>query len=199
VVKPLDKGEKQIGFSIGGPVIGFGGLTIPTPMSSLSMAYGLKESTSVFGGLHTTSLAFGTFQIDAGITKGILIQKNAMPGLSASFVTNFMLDKWEKNFSFYPELDANIYWNYGKNKHLLYLGTTNWFELRGAKAHDEVQNNAWLSTINLGNTWHRKKMNFTLEYKLMAPLQVNDQTVVDYRVFMNKGVNGAFFTVSRRF
>ena len=51
IVKPLEVKETRIGVSGGGPVIGFSGLTVPVPLSSIYVARGFKREISGFAGI----------------------------------------------------------------------------------------------------------------------------------------------------
>ena len=53
-------------------MIGFGGLTIPIPLTTVGAGYGLQDNLTLHGHLHTTSLLYGTLQMDAGATYALL-------------------------------------------------------------------------------------------------------------------------------
>src|ERR1022692_1070902 len=111
-VKPLDKGQTAVSASFGGPLILYGNTTIPVFLTSLAAGYGFNAGLTGFAGLHTTSLLFGVFQTDLGIVKQLRKQDGWIPGVTVSPVANLMIDKWQGKFSFFPQLDANAYWNY---------------------------------------------------------------------------------------
>ena len=67
VVKPLDKGEKQLAAGFGGPGIIYTGAPIPVPLTSVSYAHGLDTGLTLSAGLHTTSAAFGVIQSDIAV------------------------------------------------------------------------------------------------------------------------------------
>jgi hypothetical protein len=199
VVKPLEAGEKQMGVSLGGAMIKFVGVPMPLPLTNVYGAYGLNNKTTAFASLHTTALLFGVFQTDIGITQNLLKQKKYLPGISVSPIANLMFDKWENNFSFYPQLDLNAYWNYGKKQHLIYTSLNNWYELKNTKAHNETQTTNWLPSIGVGHQWHGNKLNWQLEAKYIAPNQPNKNIVVDYIGMGSKGTFGLYIGVNRKF
>jgi hypothetical protein len=199
LVKPLPKDELQVGAGFGGALIQLGDATIPIPLTNVYAAYGVKENTSAFASIHTTALLFGVFQTDLGFTQQLLKQKGYLPALSVSPIANLMLDKWEGQFSLYPQLDINAYWNYGKKKHLVYTSLNNWFELRNQRAHGETQKTHWLPSIGLGHQWSGKKYNLQLETKYLAPNQSNQNLVVDYVSFGNNGAIGVYIGLTRQF
>ncbi len=199
VVKPLSKGEKQVGAGLGGALITFVGVPMPLPLTNVYGAYGLNDRTTAFASLHTTALLFGVFQTDIGVNQNLLKQKKYIPGISVSPIANLMFDKWDGNFSFYPQVDLNAYWNYGKKQHLLFTTFNNWFELRKTKAHNETQTTHWLPSIGVGHQWHGNKLNWQLEAKYIAPNQPNKNIVVDYIGLGDKGTFGLYIGVSRKF
>lgn len=199
VVKPLAAGEKALSFNIGGPLIGFSETTIPMPLTAVSGAYGVSDKLTAFAGLHTTALAFGVIQTDIGVVRGLSTPTGLRPGISVSPVANLMLDTWENNFKFYPQLDLNAYWHLGQRESFLYVGSNNWFELAGTRAHGERQEIRWLANFQSGYTFVRSKMNYTVELKYLAPFHSNREVVVDYRGIGGNGALGVYFNVSRKF
>lgn len=199
VVKPLAAGEKQLGVGLGGALIKFVGVPMPLPLTNVYGAYGLKDKTTVFASLHTTALMFGVLQTDIGITQQLFKQKKFIPGISVSPIVNLLVDRWDKNFSMYPQLDVNAYWNYGKKQHLIYTTVNNWYELRNTKAHNENQATHWLPSIGIGHQWCGNKLNWQLEAKFIAPNQSNKNIVVDYIGMGDNGTFGLYFGVSRKF
>jgi hypothetical protein len=199
VVKPLSAGEKQLGAGLGGALIKFVGVPMPLPLTNVYGAYGLNDKTTVFGSLHTTAFMFGVLQTDVGITQQVLKQKKYIPGMSVSPIVNLLVDRWDKNFSMYPQLDLNAYWNYGKKQHLIYTTVNNWYELRNTKAHNEKQPTHWLPSIGIGHQWFGNKLNWQLEAKYIAPNQPNKNIVVDYIGLGDQGTFGLYIGVSRKF
>jgi hypothetical protein len=195
VVRPLAAKEVQVGVNLGGPIIDFAGLKMPIPFTSVYGAYGLTDTRTLFGGLHTTSLAAGVGQIDVGITQNIW--RNKGWGLSASPVFNMMYGY--KSFRFYPELDINAYKEYGEKRHFAYFSLANWFVLAGKKAHDVKQTTHYIPSFAVGNTFNRPKMNYILELKWMAPFTDNSKVVVNYNGVGKNGAMGCYFGIARKF
>lgn len=198
-VKPLEKGEKALNVNLGGPLIGFAGTTIPIPFTSVTGAYGVKEKMTAFSSLHTTSLAFGVFQAEMGLVKQLNNQKLWLPAFSLSPVANLAFDRWEYNFRFWPQLDANAFWEYKGGQWLTYAGVSNWFDLSAKKAHGETQNTNWIYNFQLGQTLSRGKWNYSLELKYLAPFQNRLPNVVDYKGFGEKGAVGLYLSFTRKF
>jgi hypothetical protein len=48
-VKPLDKKQQAVNLSLGGPLIGYSGLTIPMPFLTATYGYGIDSTLTGFG------------------------------------------------------------------------------------------------------------------------------------------------------
>lgn len=201
-VKPLEKDQKAVSFNVGGPLIGFGGLTIPIPFSALTYGHGLNNKTTVFGSVHTTSLLYGNFQTDIGVLREIKSYNSAnrlIPGISISIVANLIYGSFENDFKFWPQGDLNFYWNINKDKNFIYTGFSNWFELAGIKEHQQIQPYHWFFNPHIGISGQEGKWNSQVEIKYLAPGISNENIVVDYRSFGNTGAIGVYYSIIRKF
>ncbi|HSJ66025.1 MAG TPA: hypothetical protein VK921_00015 [Anditalea sp.] len=198
-VKPLEENQWAVTGSIGGPLVDFEGTTIPLPFTSMGLGYGMTDATTAFGNIHTTALAFGVLHIEAGVLQSIVEPEGIRPGLSAGGSLNFMGDMWWGNMKLFPQIDANLYWNYGYQDNFFYLGTSNWMDLSREKAHGETQQNKWIFNLQAGHTFSGEKWDFVLEAKYLAPFHSNQNIVVDYTSFSNQGAIGAYFGIIRKF
>lgn len=199
-VEPLEKKQHAIGFSVGGPLINFGGTIIPTPMSSIVYGYGLDSNLTVFGGLHTTSLVFNNFHTDFGITHKFIEQNRYTPALSGSFNNTFVTSLETGSTRYWPQIDLNGYWNFSKQNHFWYVGLSNWFELRSKRAHDLEQIKRWLPNPQVGMVLKTKTFHFNIEYKILGlGIQSND-VFVPYQSFSNnKGAMGIYLGITKTF
>jgi hypothetical protein len=204
--KNLEYKEHAVQASFGGPIIGVPGIgSIPMPLTSLGYAYGVKEKTTLYGNWHTTAALFGVAQFDAGVTQNLW--KNEKMGISISPSFNTAVDVFEKNFKFWPILEANYYWDYKtftKNEtnrtFYLYTGFSNWFELNGLRAHDLKQDDRILFNPHVGTVYDGKKWSYSLEMKFLAPYKSNENIILDYKSPLgNHGALGAYFSVRYRF
>ncbi|WMJ75213.1 hypothetical protein RCC89_18890 [Cytophagaceae bacterium ABcell3] len=198
----MEKKEKAVSFSVGGPLVNLPGhpyTFAPIPMTSFSGAAGIADDLTVFGGVNTTGLLFGVFNADVGMVKGLWKPKGMIPGLTISPIGNFMIDRWDWNFRFYPQLDLNAYWDYGDTGNFFYLGTTNWFDLREQSVHGEERYNYWVPGFHTGHTFTTPRMNYTLELKYMGPGADVERMALDFLSIRSHGVWGFYFGVSRRF
>lgn len=198
-VKPLAKGQRAVNASLGGPMIKFAGAKMPIPFTSITSAYGLTESLTVYGNLHPTALVFGVFQAELGLSKKVYYNDNLNFGISVSPAVNLAFDIWQYNFKIWPRMDLNTYREFNNKKNFLYLGADNWFETSRTNGYGEPQIHHWVFNPHLGHTFVRPKWNYTLELKFLAPGILRYPNAVDYVGFGNKGAIGAYMSVTRSF
>jgi len=197
IVKPLEKKQKVVSAHLGGPMITFTGIPMPIPFSSLGLHYGINNRLTVGTNLGITSLAFGVFQLDPGIVYGIRNPKEiGQLGISAFAKTHFMIDTWESNFRWYPELGGQVYKEWGKN--LFYVGGSGWFETR-YPSQKRAAGNIWVPMAHFGYIRQKPKWNLTLEAKWIAPNISHENIVVDYIGISTQGALGIYFGASRKF
>jgi hypothetical protein len=137
--------------------------------------------------------------MEIGATKQVLKQNKYIPGISFNPVINFIYrDKNAKKL--YPQLDLNLFWEYGKRKNFVYIGIDNWFELSQKRAFAVKQQNHWIFSPMIGHTFAGKKWNFNIEAKIIAPNLSNKNIVVEYQTPLNKrGAMGVYFGFTRKF
>jgi hypothetical protein len=200
IVKPLEKGEQQIGLSLGGPLIKFSGAVIPIPMTSVSYARGINSSLTAYGGVALTDLAFGNLHLDLGVTKGLLQPAGWRPGVSVSPSLHYIVNFKSGDSRLYPVLDANAYWNVTAKNNVAYVGLSNWFELNALRAHGEKQNDTWIPSAQFGYMFNgRGNMRYTVEGRYMAWFNDNVKLVPDYVSPGSKGALGLYFGINKGF
>lgn len=198
-VKPLQKNEKAISANFGGPLISFAGAVIPMPLTAIGGGYGINDKLTAYSNLHTTALAFGVIQLDAGIVQEILSQNKWRPGISINPGINLAYQIKAEDFKFWPQLDVNAYWNYKNKPHYFYAGISNWFEFSSTRALGEPQPHNWIFIPQIGHTFVNKKFNWNLEVKYIAPNISHKNIVVEYHAPGNNGAIGVYFGVARKF
>jgi hypothetical protein len=210
-VVPLNKKDHAVGVNLGGPLIEYSGSVIPVPFSSIIYGYGLQKRTTLFGALHTTSLAYGVIHTELGLTRELKYWEGSKVGLSFSPKINFMIDKWEWNYKLYPQIDLNAYWFFRGEPHrrcdcrgqfkgsaYLYAGLGNWFELSTKRYGDVAQQTNWVLMPQLGVNFGTDSWKYNFELKYMGFGVPNDNTVVTYfNPISDKGVMGVYFTVHK--
>jgi hypothetical protein len=198
-VKPLNKKEQAINVALGGPLFAYNELVIPMPFLSATYGYGIDSTLTGFGGINFTSAFYGNVQIELGVTKNILKQSGAVPALSITPVANIIYRNKEAK-KFYPQLDTNAYWEFNQKRNFLYAGISNWFELESKKEYDQEQTNYWLISPLIGQIFVRRKWDFTIEAKFIAPNITYESNVVDYKSPLGKrSAFGIYFGYTRKF
>lgn len=199
-VKPLAEDEKALSFGFGGPFVDYDGTNIPLPLTSIALGYGLDSNLTLFGGLHTTALLFGNLQLDLGASYGILEQDKYIPGISISPVINIIIDLNDRANRLWPQADLNFYWTRTEKEHCLYVGASNWFELRKTRSNDQEQIQRWLFNPHLGYTHKLKNMDLNIEFKFLAPGADNRYAFVPYKSLLGtRGATGLYISAIKRF
>lgn len=181
-VEPLQKKEIAIGANFGGPVVSQG-VTTPIPLTAIEIGYGLDTNLTIHGGIHTTAMIFGNLQMDIGLTYKLLNQNKYIPNVSVNPGFNFIYNFENKTSKFWPTLDINAYWNYGKRNSYLYFGFNNMFELSKTMAHEQEQKQRWIFSPQIGHILKTKneKWQFTTELKFLALNQDNSYAFLPYK------------------
>ncbi|MGV6860276.1 MAG: hypothetical protein ACWA41_00800 [Putridiphycobacter sp.] len=178
-IEPLEKKQLAVGGNFGGPLIKFGGKPIPVPLSAIEIGYGLDTNLTLHGGLHTTALFFGDLQLDAGVTYQFLHQQKYRPNISVNPGFNYAQSFSEHVFKFWPTLDLNAFYNYGRRHNYFYFGVNNMFELSKTMANDQPQKQRWLYNPQIGHVIKGKTGNyqFTTEIKFLG---INQSTAYSF-------------------
>lgn len=200
VVKPLKAKELMISADFGGPLIAFGGGTIPIPFTSIMGAYGIDSNLTVYGGLHPTAAAYGTLQMDLGaVYKLYQSPKQYLPCISTGVGTQLLLDVHEATFRAYPVVDVNFYWEYLKSRNnYVYVNWSSFFDFWG-RANGQPNAKAYRTYFGLGHTFENAKMRYTVEAKYLLPWEDSGGTPVEYRGINGKGGIGVYIGISRKF
>ena len=211
-VEPLKRGQQVITGNFGGPVAKIPGIgNIPIPYTAIGYGRGLTDKTTIFGNLHTTSLLFGVGQTDLGVSQSIW--KNDQMGVSAQGSMNILVDFYTGANRFWPQVDANYYFKYGKHskpvqldamckiesKHynFFYAGLSNWFDPYKTESQGRQNAQFWIPNVQLGHQWIRPKWSYQAELKMLAPNQSNQNIVVNYPSLLNnRGALGLYFGIT---
>ena len=188
-VKPLDKGQQAVNVSLGGPLIEFGGLIIPTPFVTATYGKGFDSTLTGFASLNLTAALYGNAQVEIGAVKQLFRQNGAAPGISITPVAN-VIYRNKNAVKFYPQLDVNAFWDFNQGRNFFYAGVSNWFELAKKRSFDREQEHRWLLSPMVGHSFVRRKHNITVEAKIIAPHIRYESSIVDYKSPLGK--NGAF-------
>jgi hypothetical protein len=198
-VKPLDKNQKAVSFSFGGPLIKYAGGAIPLPFSTLGYGHGITDRCTAFGNLHTTSLLFGNVQLDAGATFGLL-DKNKPFGISVTPALQFAFHIGNSNsMKVWPSADINYYHHIKNKPSFFYAGLNSWYEFSKLKAHDETQTKHIIPNLHLGYQIIKTKWQHQFEIKYLGIGIPNLPNVVDYIGISHKGTFGIYYSLVRKF
>ena len=198
-VKPLDKGQKALTASFGGPTILFSGAPIPMPFTTITYAQGLTANTTAFGSLHFTSGLFGNLQSDLGASYRIY-EKPLSYGFSTSPALQIAYSVGHTgSFRVWPTLDLNFYCHPFKNASYAYAGANAWFEFSKYKAHGEIQQRHVLPNLQMGYVFVKTRWQHQIEVKFLGLGIPNTPTVVSYIGLGGKGSFGVYYTLIRTF
>lgn len=196
-VEPLEKDEVAVGINAGGPLIVFGGNSIPIPLSGIYAGYGYKENLTIYGGLHTTSLLYKTLQLEAGFRRNIVTGKGLSPSISTGVGLNAMMDFRKYNVRAYPEVNLNPYWNYGRWK--TYSGLQLWFDFHKLFQANYGYNGLFVPSFVVGQSVDLGKWDVSLEYKRIGFNIATENSVVNYITFGGIGAQGLYLSAHRSF
>jgi hypothetical protein len=197
-VKPLKAKQQAVSLSLGGPLIEYSSLAIPMPFVTAAYGYGIDSTLTAFGAVNITSALYGNIQVELGATKKLLKQKGKLPAISINPVINFIYRN-QRVSRLFPQLDVNAYWDYNRGRNFFYAGLSNWFEFKNEKAHGEEQTNHWIVSPVIGETFVRRKWNYTIEAKVLAP-GISNRSVAEYKTpFGSHGAFGIYFGITRKF
>lgn len=197
LVKPIEKGEKQISTDLGGPLVIFSDIPIFLPLTSIGGAYGITDNLSLQSSLHTTSLLFGTLHIDMFANTNLIKFNNS--GLTINAGGYYFFGFREKISSAYPIIDLNYYFNYSSKPHYLYSTFSSMFELHKTKAYKEPIEQRLIPTFSVGHRWQNEKTEWGIELKYLSFLKDNRNIVVQYIAPFNKGSLGLYFSFFKKF
>ena len=176
------------------------------PLTTLGYGFGLKEHLTLFGNLHTTSLLFGVGQVDLGVAYRCWSRKNM--GITLQPTLNVAVDFYTGSNRFWPQLDANYYWDYAELRtkakngkgfqkiRSVYAGLSNWFDPYLTESQGRTNEQVWIPSIQIGHLWQKNQWVYQFEAKFLAPIYSNEDIVVNYpSAFGNKGALGAYFSI----
>jgi hypothetical protein len=202
-VKTIPYKKHVISGSFGGPIVDVPGIApIPLPLTTIGYGYGFKPKTSLYANWHTTSFAYGTGHIQLGTTHKLVNFDSKKMGVTGCPSIHVMIDRWESNFKYYPQIDFNWYWDFSKqNKerffkvNSMYAGFGSILETGRREFFLNEQQKRFFSSVHYGHIFERKHFDFSVELKYLAPLRSNENIVFDYVSLGNTGTFGLYFGV----
>ncbi len=127
-VRAVEEGATHVIASLGGPLIPFGGTTIPVPYLTAGILYGFSNETSITATTHVTMLLFGNLGLDVGYVKRLVTEEEWIPEVTAKGHLYVFSDlKHLANTRFFPLVTLNGSYSFGSS--LLYAGTDHVIQL----------------------------------------------------------------------
>jgi hypothetical protein len=121
-VRVIDQGTTQAAVSLGGPLIPFGGMTVPSPYLNLGLIHGYKENLTLTGNVHATMAVFKNAAFDVGAATRLARESNGWPELTAKGQLYFFSDLERLDaVRVFPMVSINASYLLG-NSTLLYAG-----------------------------------------------------------------------------
>ena len=121
-VRIIDQGTTQAAVSLGGPLIPFGGMTVPTPYLNLGLIHGYKDNLTLTGNVHATTALLKNAAFDLGAATRLARESNGWPELTAKGQFYFFSDLERlDNVRVFPMVSINASYLVGAST-LLYAG-----------------------------------------------------------------------------
>lgn len=121
-VRIIDQGTTQAAVSLGGPLIPFGGMTVPTPYLNLGLIHGYKDNLTLTGNVHATTALLKNAAFDLGAATRLARESNGWPELTAKGQFYFFSDLERlDNVRVFPMVSINASYLVGTST-LLYAG-----------------------------------------------------------------------------
>jgi hypothetical protein len=121
-VRVVDQGVTQAAVSLGGPLIPFGGMTVPTPYLNLGLIHGYKENLTLTGNIHATMAVFKNAAFDVGTATRLMRESGGWPEVTAKgqILVFSDLERFDA-MRIFPMVSANASYLLGTST-LLYAG-----------------------------------------------------------------------------
>ena len=134
-VKPVGKGNVEVGVSLGGPIVEVYGAPIPLPLSTIGATVGVTDTVNIHAAFHPTAAALmGIGELDLGGSWQFLAPRGAVPRLMGDLtLVGAYGDQSEGSpeggFRLFVQPSVMASWDWGKKKqHTFYTGPTVFIE-----------------------------------------------------------------------
>ncbi|MBD3344901.1 MAG: hypothetical protein GF401_07555, partial [Chitinivibrionales bacterium] len=190
-IRPLEKGESSVHVGLGGPITQVGDVYIPLPLLSVGYNRGMHINLDIEFGSHITQAMFGIMHLNGGVNWRPVFSKGLIPGIIISPSVHFMTDFEPQSVRIYPVLDLNGYWKFAQ-KHYVYAGIENWFELTRTRGDGLQQEHHWLIAPHIGASLGVKKWDILIEGVVYTPNLLNTGRGTKNIGLGDQGVLGVF-------
>lgn len=212
-VIPLNRKEKSISVSVGGPIMTKDDVTMPQPMVSLTYAYGKTKRLTYFTGVHLSAASEGYYGLELGLLREWWYSNKTNIGFTTNFVVNGFTDRFKLGFDLYPQIDANFFWHFhgdphyycdcpsdGKFMKYIYAGLATYYKVVSVQDFSPPFNQDVIVAPHFGFNLGGKKYKINTEFKWIQPWA--DNTKSDPEIWNPAsyyGTYGVFLSYYRMF
>lgn len=192
IVKPLDKGQWQIGGTVGRPQINDGSL----PILGAYAAKGVSENRTVYGGVQISSALLGSAHVEGGQVKFWREQNGLQPALSWSTGAQALMSTRDYAFRIYPETGVNAYWHRGP--HILNASANTWIDPTWFLT-DYGRGQILAPSFSAGYRFRYRWIEAQVEYKILNPTREILVPQADVPNTLGLGARGIYWGVALNF
>lgn len=192
IVKPLDKGQWQIGGTVGRPQINDGSL----PILGTYAAKGVSENCTVYGGVQISSALLGSAHVEGGQVKLWREQNGLQPALSWSTGAQALMSTRDYAFRIYPETGINAYWHRGP--HILNASANTWIDPTWFLT-DYGRGQILAPSFSAGYRFRYRWIEAQVEYKILNPTREILVPQADVPNTLGLGARGIYWGVALNF
>ena len=192
IVKPLDKGQWQIGGTLGRPQINDGSL----PILGAYAAKGVSENHTVYGGVQISSALLGSAHVEGGQVKLWREQNGLQPALSWSTGAQALMSTRDYAFRIYPETGVNAYWHRGP--HILNASANTWIDPTWFLT-DYGRGQILAPSFSAGYRFRYRWIEAQVEYKILNPTREILVPQADVPNTLGLGARGIYWGVALNF
>jgi len=196
MVQPLNKNQWQLSANTGGMLIEGENTLQVAPLSSVSIAYGVTQSTTAFASTGLSSFYYDIYHYDLGASHELLHPFNRQPGLTVTTQINRFQIGDQSNVRHYPQVDINAYWLTPYREDFFYIGTSHWFDLENNTIKKQSR---WMPSLHGGYTLQGNRYGINFELKYIAPHKNNRNNLIPYVGIENQGAFATNISLSRKF
>ena len=192
IVKPLDKGQWQLGGTVGRPQINDGSL----PILGVYAAKGVSENGTVYGGVQISSALLGSAHVEGGQVKLWREQNGLKPAISWSAGAQALMSTRDYAFRLYPETGVNAYWHRGP--HIVNASANTWIDPTWFLT-DYGRGQILAPSFSAGYRFRYRWIEAQVEYKILNPTREILVPQADVPNTLGFGARGIYWGVALNF
>ena len=179
VVTPLEPGELRVGAHVGGPAVDVSGIELPAPSTSLYLAYGWDQRTSIYTGLNISELNYWMLHQDVGAVTRIA-------GGRSEHAPQLLLNYGVHQYWSLVGTGGNTYPHFGL--HAAWPTALGWQPYAGV--------NQWITPNNMDHPWWRpnafmgmqkvsEQWIYGLEVKALSNMTISQTQFGNWGLYVN--------------